>query len=158
MSVKNRLVRSFLSRRDVVRSKVVAAKVKRTPEERAEVAAFVHHLFLLSGASTQTEWAEMAGIHQTSVNKYLTATDVPDGVNVLRLLRTLTPEILGALAPGVSDANGKPRGRLGALEEKVAGILAWQTETISILDEQGTRLERLENAPTPGQEKAGDGP
>lgn len=122
------------------------------------MATFVRLLFSLSGASTQTEWAEMAGVHQTQVNRYLSARDVPDGSNVLRLLRTLKPECLGALAPGVSEADGKSRGRLGALEDTVAELLEWQTDTISILDEQGTRLERLENAPAPGQEKAGDGP
>jgi transcriptional regulator with XRE-family HTH domain len=65
----------------------LSVAVKRSKRQRDELAAFVVELLERSGAATQTEFAERAGVSWASLSGWKTGRIVPDGYNLLRLIR-----------------------------------------------------------------------
>ncbi len=102
-----------------------AMAAKRSAEQRGEVASFVRELYAQSGAATQKEFANRAQVHPMQMSDWLLGKSVPDGWNLLCLIRA---------------AGGVPPIR--SLEE-VVRIAEGRILAVEILDVSGCLGEEL---------------
>lgn len=117
---------------------------RRSRQERDEVAEFVNRLVDASGAKTTVEFAAMAGLYDSNVSEYRSGSSVPDGYNLLRMIRAAAPA-LGALGEAAGAPSlVAPRVRPAALPAAVGDLLDWQGDVAAKLRELETRLEQIE--------------
>lgn len=60
---------------------------KRTAEQKSETARFVEDLFKASGYTTWADFARAADVHWASLSDWKTGKSVPDGWNLLSLVK-----------------------------------------------------------------------
>lgn len=104
---------------------------RRSPKQRAEVAKFIDELFETSTSETWAEFASAAGVHWASLSDWHTGKSVPDGYNLLRLIRAagVSPEAVTQLADGhdLESLLGRLEGLASVLRQAAAN-LAGQSE------------------------------
>lgn len=136
---------------------VVAAR--RTPEQKAEAAAFVNRLYVMSKSPSWQEFARRAGVWSPNLSKWQTGTSIPDGWNLFRLiceaaragdaLKKATPvelaEIAVAAGPPVPE---DPRDLLAGLASAVAS----SDRTNRLILDRLEAIERVLPSRAPGVE------
>lgn len=102
--------------------------VQRSPAELKEMAVFVHQLYERSGCARWNEFADRAGLPSEMVSRYANARAMPDGYNLLRLIRAAGEEPATVQAP----ATGPQAAVIGLLRElgDAIGDLAVAVERI----------------------------
>ena len=112
---------------------------KRSKAQKAEIAAFVDELFAASECATWAEFSKNAAVHWASLSDWHTAKRVPDGWNLLQLIKTA-----GWRPPTGSEAAGARDSGLVALEKELARIASALEQQAAALRTQSQRLGRLE--------------
>lgn len=119
---------------------------RRTKEQRDAVAAFVNRLASISGAETNVDFANAAGLWESNVSEYRSGKAVPDGYNLILMIRAVLGDELEVL-DAVADRAVPPARRVPRrdLEGAVAELLEWQPSVATDLLDIRTRLELLES-------------
>lgn len=128
-----------------------------TPEQKAEVGAFLQQLYELSGETTVTGFASRAGLYGSNVGEYLKGDAMPNGYTVLRLMRSVDVEITArGTAVDLPEGPGQlvPRRELQAA---VDDLVEWQPDVIAKLQQLETRLAQLESVPASRRTNQGKG-
>lgn len=126
----------------------LAPKRRRFPEQKRAVAAFVQRLFLLSGADSQSAFADLAHVNEVNFSKWQSGKAVPDGWNLLQMLSglqacaeeasreiTLT-DLVGDARPVVVARRESLAERLDRVESALtrAGLLESASEAVTGLE------------------------
>lgn len=119
----------------------------RTDQEKQVVASFVRDLFRASGYKTAEEWGSRAGVWGSNLSEYQSGKAMPDGYNLLRLMRAAGVELRGRDEAVDLPEGMAPRVPQAELPTAVGELLDWQTTAIEQLRQLDTRLSQLENAP-----------
>jgi hypothetical protein len=115
---------------------------RRSASQRTQVADFIRDLYERSGCGTWSEFAKKAGVHWAAISDWQTGKVVPDGWNLLSLIRAagVTVEELvrkqAARQPHRPRAGSRPEG----LEELVAtqrDLIESLQKTVSLLEVRG---------------------
>lgn len=135
---------------------------RRTKEQRETVAAIVRTLYEASGADTWSDFAKMAGVHWASLSDWQLAKSVPDGWNLLLMMRAVmqqradlqVDQLVDSIIPLPAPDSLR---RLESLEAAVGTAGPAGVVTLRGLDARVSRIERqlgLED-PAPSQEADG---
>lgn len=122
---------------------------KWTDEEKKETAAFVTMLYGLAPVRTQAELAAIAGVHPVQVSRWMTASDMPEGYNLVRLLKAsgamaLLQDAADHKARGVPDV--RPRALVDALTELQKQV-ASMMEVLAALEARSDTYPSRGNGP-----------
>lgn len=139
---------------------------KRTPEQKAEVGAFINQLYELSGADSDVDFASRAGLWSSNVGEYLKGKTMPDAYTLLRLMVSVDLRFtakgnaldLPALAEVPAAAGGRmtvsDRDRLARLEVALErALLALDAAGIELPDApEATRFDPTEPRSRPARD------
>lgn len=130
---------------------------KRTPEQKAEVGAFINRLYEISGATTNVEFAGRAGLYGSNVGEYRSGTTMPDAYTLIRLMSSVGVELRAKGEVVDLPAASAPLARPESTAESVAELLAWQEEVMADLAAHDKRLAQIEKrrAQRPGKAATG---